>query len=162
MNNPKSHIEIVLRPYPSVDDLLQQLSPVPSSKSSIETSPESTVIKSQICPLADQLWRLGGIIFEGENREVKDGLNGADVRKLARSLEAMEAIIESIGIRVIDRCDQDWDAGLPETVITEEPKEGISKERILRTIRPTIMWNQTMVQRGEIDIAVPTAKNDEK
>ena len=162
MHKLPSYIEIVVHPYPSADELLQQVDPIPTSSSSREASLDITAIRSQICPFADQLWRLQGVIFEGENREVRDGLNGAEVRKLARSLEAMEAIIESIGIRVIDRCDQDWDAGLPETVITEEPKEGISKERILRTIRPTIMWNQTMVQRGEIDIAVPTAKNEEK
>jgi len=162
MSTLPSHIKIVVHPYPSADELLQQVGPVPTSASSGEASLDITVIRSQICPLADQLWRLQAVIFEGENRDVKDGLNGAEARKLARSLEAMEAIMQSIGVRVIDRCDQDWDAGLPETVITEEPVEGISRERIVRTIRPTIMWNQTMVQRGEIDIAVPTAKKEEK
>ena len=37
--------------------------------------------------------------------------------------------------------------------------EGITKEQVIRTIRPTIMWNQTMMQRGQIDIAVPASKN---
>jgi hypothetical protein len=161
MNIPPSHIDVVVHPYPSVGGLLQQEGSIPTSVSNHEVSGDVIGIKAQICPLADQLWRLQEVIFEGETREVKDGLNGTEVRKLARSLDAMEAIIQSIGVRVIDRCDQDWDAGLPETVITEEPMEGITKERIIRTIRPTIMWGQTMVQRGEIDVAVPVTKKEE-
>jgi hypothetical protein len=68
------------------------------------------------------------------------------------------ATFDSLGIRIIDRIGESFDAGLPDQVVTEEPREGLTREQIIRTIRPTIMWNQTMVQRGEIDIAVPSIK----
>ncbi len=108
--------------------------------------------------LASQFWRLSSVLKDAETDQPKTELNSQDIRKLSNIAEAMQEIILSLGIRVIDRCGEDFHPGLPDVVVTEEPKEGISKERIIRTIRPTILCGQTMVQRGEIDIAVPMEK----
>lgn len=106
--------------------------------------------------LTGQTWRLRTILIDSDSGEGKAELSPQDIRKLCHAVESLQVAIESLGIRVIDRCNEDFHPGLPDTVVTEEPREGISKERIIRTIRPTIMWGQTMMQRGEIDIAVPT------
>ncbi len=105
--------------------------------------------------IAGQGWRLKNAVTDSESGELKAELSAQDMRRIANALEAIYQVFEELGIRVIDRCKQDFHAGLPDQVVTEEPRAGISKEQIIRTIRPTIMWHQTMVQRGEIDIAVP-------
>ena len=111
-----------------------------------------------IVQLASQTWRLSSVLKDAETDQPKTELNSQDIRKLSNIAEAMQEIILNLGVRVIDRCGEDFHPGLPDVVVTEEPKEGISKERIIRTIRPTILHGQTMVQRGEIDIAVPMEK----
>lgn len=111
-----------------------------------------------IVQFASQSWRLSGVLMDPETEQPKPELNPQDIRKLSNIAEAMQEIVQSLGVRVIDRCGEDFHPGLPDVVVTEEPREGISKERIIRTIRPTILHGQTMVQRGEIDIAVPMEK----
>jgi hypothetical protein len=108
--------------------------------------------------IAGQAWRLKTAMNDPESGEMKTELSAQEMRKVANVFEAINQAIEELGIRVIDRCNQDFHPGLPDQVVTEEPRAGISKEQIIRTIRPTIMWHQTMVQRGEIDIAVPATK----
>lgn len=108
--------------------------------------------------IANQSWRIGGALFDFETNEPKSALSPQEIKKLSKALETICEATQALGIRVIDRCNEDFHPGLPDQVVTEEPREGISKERVIRTIRPTIMWHQTMVQRGEIDIAVPTKK----
>jgi hypothetical protein len=121
------------------------------------TDPKSELSKALIA-IAGQSWRLSTAVNDPETGDTKTELSPQEMRKLANALEAIQQSIQELGIRVIDRCNEDFHPGLPDQVVTEEPREGISKERIIRTIRPTIIWNQTMVQRGEIDIAVPVKK----
>jgi hypothetical protein len=44
---------------------------------------------------------------------------------------------------------------MPLTVITTQPTAGIAKERVIETIKPTIYWNETIIQTGEVVIATP-------
>ncbi len=108
--------------------------------------------------VANQSWRIDAALTDGDTKEPKAALSTQDIKKLSKALETICECTQGLGIRVIDRCNEDFHPGLPDQVVTEEPREAISKERIIRTIRPTIMWHQTMVQRGEIDIAVPVKK----
>ncbi len=108
--------------------------------------------------IANQSWRMGSALIDVETKEPKENLAPQEIRKISNALDAIRECIQELGIKVIDRIGESFDPGLPDQVVTEEPQEGISKERIIRTFRPTIMWNQTMVQRGEIDIAVPASK----
>lgn len=118
----------------------------------------SQAYQKAIIQMASQSWRLSNVLTDSETEQPKTELSSQDIRKLSNIAEAMQEIIQSLGIRIIDRCGEDFHPGLPDVVVTEEPREGISKERIIRTIRPTILHGQTMVQRGEIDIAVPLDK----
>jgi len=108
--------------------------------------------------IANQSWRMTTAIHDPDSKEPKSELSPQDIKKISNSLDAMRETIETLGIKVYDRLNEPFNPGLPDHVVTEEPREGISQELISRTIRPTIMWNQTMVQRGEIDIAVPQVK----
>lgn len=118
---------------------------------------EQGLVKALIA-VANQSWRMGSALIDAETSEPKANLTPQDIRKLSNALDAIRECIQGLGLKVIDRTGEAFDSGLPDQVVTEEPQEAISKEWIIRTIRPTIMWNQTMVQRGEIDIAVPTSK----
>jgi len=62
-----------------------------------------------------------------------------------------------VGMEVKDRTNEPFDYGLPEKVVTTQPQEGLSKEIIIETIRPTIYWNGQIAQQGEVVIATPAA-----
>ncbi len=161
--NPPAKLEIHYFPYPSVDELANKLNAGQLLNAEDlgayhdPTEENSKNITKDLVSIIGQVWRLGTIVTDPETGEPRSELSDREIRKLSNAIEGMQESIQNLGIRVIDRCNEDFHPGLPDKVVTEEPQEGISKERIIRTIRPTIMWHQTMVQRGEIDIAVPIA-----
>jgi hypothetical protein len=148
---------------PSVAELLTQTAlqsthPNTPAEASQRLENEIGLMSKTMILITNQLWRIETVVNDPENGEIKTDLSSQEMRKIANALEAIKQSIGELGIRIKDRCNEDFHPGLPDQVVTEEPREGISKERIIRTIRPTILWNQTMVQRGEIDIAVPILK----
>ncbi len=130
----------------------------PGREQSEATNDMIETLSRALLVLANQSWRITTAAQNPETKESKPELSPQDVKKISNALEAINETLENIGIKVLDRINQPFDPGFPDQVITEEPREGITKEQIIRTIRPTIIWNQTIVQRGEIDIAVPASK----
>ena len=163
MKIPKE-LQVPYIPLPSAAEIMSQadsvLSGTPPTASFDQSSGlgDVSALSKALIAVAGQAWRQETALTDPELGEPKLELSTQEIRKLANALDAIKQAIEELGIRVKDRCNEDFHAGLPDQVITEEPREGISKERIIRTIRPTIFWHQTMVQRGEIDIAVPISK----
>lgn len=128
------------------------------AKETDSSSSAESILQRAMIDNVNQVWRIYTAIFDSESREVKDQVAHQEVKKIANAVDKLVATFESLGLRIIDRLGEPFDAGFPDQVITEEQREGLTKEQIIRTIRPTILWNQTMVQRGEIDIAVPIIK----
>jgi len=150
--------------YPNVEDLLKLIMQSPDysaeeSHAASRKNPEQVqLLCSAIIAIANHSWRIASAAIHPETREPNTALIPQDIKKIANSLEKISETLENLGIRVIDRLGEPFNEGLPDQVITEEPREGINRELIIRTIRPTILWNQTMFQRGEIDIAIPADK----
>lgn len=115
-------------------------------------------MQKALISLTTECWRAEGLVMDPETGETKETLTTTELKRLGSALERMKETLSQLGINVIDRTGQAFNPGLPDQVITEEPKVGISTEQITRTIKPTIIWQQTMVQRGEIEIAVPVTK----
>jgi hypothetical protein len=157
-------LDLSIVPPPSfiqhTNDILKTLESEPSARQegSGATSAEVTVLSKALIAVANQLWRITGAIIDPDSKEPKSELSAQELKKVGNALESIKETLGGLGLKIIDRLGNPFDAGFPETVVTEESQEGISKEQIIRTIRPTLMWHQTMVQRGEIDIAVPAVK----
>jgi hypothetical protein len=154
-------IDISIIPLPSAVELANDLSGVFSSNQRSDRSADSAssteiILQKALVENANQVWRILTAVFDSESKEIKELISPQEIKKVANAIEKLIATFDSLGIRIIDRLGESFNAGLPDQVVTEEPREGLTREQIIRTIRPTIMWNQTMVQRGEIDIAVPS------
>ena len=119
---------------------------------------EVTMLSKALVAVANQTWRIAGAVIDPDSKEPKSELSTQEIKKVGNAFDSIKETLGELGLKIIDRFGEPFNTGLPEQVVTEEPREGISKEQIIRTIRPTIMWHQTMVQRGEIDIVVPIAK----
>lgn len=121
-------------------------------------SSEVATLSKALIAIANQLWRITGAMIDPDLKEPKGELSPQELKKVGNSLESIKETLGGIGIKIIDRMGEPFNTGLPEQVVTEETRDSISNDRIIRTIRPTLMWHQIMVQRGEIDIAVPAVK----
>ncbi len=115
------------------------------------------MMQKALISLTNECWRAAGLVMDPETGEAKEALT-TELKRLGSALERMGETLTELGINVIDRTGEAFNPGLPDQVITEEPKVGLSTEQITRTIKPTIIWQKVMVQRGEIEIAVPATK----
>jgi hypothetical protein len=156
-------LDITLITLPSAVELANDISEVfysnqKSDRFADTASSTEIVLQKAMVENANQVWRILTAVIDPESGEIKEQISPQEIKKVANAIEKLIATFDSLGIRIIDRLGESFNAGLPDQVVTEEPREGLTREQIIRTIRPTIMWNQTMVQRGEIDIAVPSIK----
>jgi phosphotransacetylase len=148
-------------PLPSASELAGDISKLLSveqntERSSVVSSTSSELIlQKALIANANQIWRISSAVIDPETKEAREGLRPQEIRKVAKAVESMMETFNGLGIRVIDRLGEPFNEGLPDQIVTEDPREGLTRDQIIRTIRPTIVWNETMVQRGEVDIAVP-------
>ncbi len=64
-------------------------------------------------------------------------------------------LVEDLGLEVKDHTGKDFDYGMALKVVTTQPTAGITKERVIETIKPTIYWKNKIIQIGEVVIATP-------
>lgn len=157
---PPNKINLKTVQHPLASELAAELGKMlpPEILVEKENPADFTMLSSALVAVANQAWRISNAIFDSDSKEARSELSPQEVRKVGNALESIKETLGGLGLKIIDRLGEPFNAGLPEQVVTEESQEGISKEQIIRTIRPTLMWHQTMVQRGEIDIAVPAVK----
>jgi hypothetical protein len=129
-----------------------------------ESKPEEVVpsayVKATI-GLATNAWRLRSRLFDSLTNEPREEVSKDDVKKMVRYVEAIYDTFAAMGIEIKDRTGEAFDYGLIEKVITALPQQGLKKERIIETVRPTIKWNNTTVQEGEVIIATPIETSDQ-
>lgn len=111
----------------------------------------------QILAITINIWRIKARITDSLSKEPKKELIGDDIKKIARYLESIYNAFTKLGIEIIDRTGESFDYGLPEKVVATKPQEGISKERVLETLRPTVKWDNH-IYPGEVEIATPITK----
>jgi hypothetical protein len=85
--------------------------------------------------------------------------DSGEVREeMKRAYRHVEGILESLhemGIELKDHTGDSFDYGMPLKVVTTEPTQGITKERVTETIKPTVFWQKKIIQMGEVVIATP-------
>lgn len=79
----------------------------------------------------------------------------AERKRLERNFESILVGLESFGVRVKDHTGEAYDYGQALKVVAAQPQEGIEREVVTETIRPTVYWREHIIQRGEVVIATP-------
>ena len=87
--------------------------------------------------------------------DVNTGEPREDMRRVYRHIETMFVAIHTRGFQVKVQTGDHFDYGMPLALISTQPTPGIAKERVIETIKPTIYWNETIIQAGEVVIATP-------
>jgi hypothetical protein len=124
----------------------------------VRVSPED--LMKCITTVATNSWKMKSRVFN-EKGKPREEIKKDDIKKLARHLDSIFEAFNGMGIEIRDRTNETYDYGLPDTIVSSAPRAGLSKELIVETIRPTIYWQNQIVQAGEIVIATPIEEKSE-
>jgi hypothetical protein len=102
--------------------------------------------------IATQVWKAKGRMMQGTTGEVRD-----EMKRVYRHIESALGSFHEIGLEVKNHTGDPFDYGLPVKVITTQPTPGITRESVLETIKPTVYWQQQIIQMGEVVIATPAS-----
>jgi len=102
------------------------------------------------------LWRVRRRILPSDGTEPSEKL-----RRLQRYVDSAWDALGSAGVEVRDHTGEPYVPGMALKVIAFQPTPGATAEVIDETIRPSIYHRDTLVQRGEVIVAVPEKMNSE-
>jgi len=102
----------------------------------------------QLADLATACWRI-------RKRVLKTAETNDDSRRILRDLETMFEVFHKMGFEIRDYTGETFDYGLPLKVITTQPVAGLAKEKVIETIKPTLLCQTHLIQIGEVIIETP-------
>jgi hypothetical protein len=102
--------------------------------------------------IATNVWKAKSKMLDAVSGEVRE-----EMKRVYRHVEAALENLREIGFEVKDHTGDTFDYGQSLKVITTQPTQGITRETVIETIKPTIYWQQQLVQTGEVVIATPAA-----
>ena len=106
--------------------------------------------------IATYAWRAKVKMIDGSSGEVRD-----EMKRVFRHIEGIFESFQEMGLEIKDHTGDAFDYGLPLKVVTTQPTQGITKESVLETIKPTIYWQKHIIQMGEVVIATPTLVDEQ-
>lgn len=100
--------------------------------------------------VATGLWRL-------RQKMIKPGTSQplAEMNRAYRHLESIWDTIVQAGIDIIDHTGNLFDTGMSIKVIAFQPTKGLSREKIIETIKPSVYHNEKRIQMGEVIVGTP-------
>jgi hypothetical protein len=109
---------------------------------------QETILKG-MADIATNAWKAKAKMLDNAG-EVRD-----EMKRVFRHIEGVLDSLHEMGLEVKDHTGDAFDYGLPLKVVTTQPTPGITRESVIETIRPTIYWQQQIIQKGEVVIATP-------
>jgi hypothetical protein len=111
----------------------------------------ANVVKG-MADIATNAWKAKTKMIDGASGEVRD-----EMKRVYRHIESVLESLHTMGLEVKDHTGDAFDYGLPLKVVTTQPTQGITRESVIETIKPTIYWQQQIIQMGEVVIATPAS-----
>jgi hypothetical protein len=108
------------------------------------------VVVKAMASIATNAWKAKSKMVDAKSGEALE-----EMKRVYRHIEAILESFQEMGLEIKDHTDDAFDYGLPLKVVTTQPTPGITKERVIETIKPTIYWQNRIIQMGEVVIATP-------
>jgi len=77
------------------------------------------------------------------------------MRRAYRHLESTWDALGEAGVEIQDHTNDRFDSGQSLKVLAFEPTEGVAEERVSETVKPTVYFKGSVIQRGEVIVATP-------
>lgn len=103
--------------------------------------------------VANNVWRLKRKMMDVSTGEAKP-----EYRSVFRHVEALLDLLAAQNIEIRDHEGERYDTGNAVDVVTSEPRLDLKREEIIETIKPTIRFQGSIAQRGEVVVGVPETK----
>src|SRR5882757_10100655 len=137
-----------------LEEMQKKLSALPRGGTApAEPPPENadlaTALNGSVANIVTNLWRAKAKMIEPDTGEPKE-----EMRRAYRHIEGALEAFNQLGLRLSDMVNQPYDAGLPVKVLTFQPTPGLSRDTILEVVRPTVIWQDTLLQMGEIVVGI--------
>lgn len=124
----------------------------PTSENSAERQ-KSAGLREAIAQLATAVWRIQRSLKRLQSTAPTD-----DLRGLERHVNSCFDLFHEYGIEVRDDAGQKFTPGMALDVLAFQPLADISQDTIVETIRPSVLYQDELLQRGEVVVAVPLAR----
>lgn len=123
----------------------------------LETGASPFVDESVLPDLCTGLWRLRRRMIDPETDRPLE-----DMRKPFRHLESVWDTLADAGVDIRDHTNE----SVPEygsiglNVLAYQPMPGISRERVIETVKPSVYVGERLVQMGQVIIGTPEKPSD--
>jgi hypothetical protein len=124
------------------------------AKKTCTTAPDSSQ-KELLRNMATGLWRIRQKMLEPESDKPLPGM-----QKAYRHLQSAWDVLSEAGGEIRDHTGTPYDPGLSLSVVAHQPTQGIARELIIETIKPSVYFNDVMIQMGEVVVGTPVNRTD--
>lgn len=109
-----------------------------------------------IAAVATAVWRAKNKLDAEADAELPD-----ELRNLPRHIQSAWDALEAGKIQVDDPTGRRYVPGMAVNTLTIQPLEGITVEVIHETIKPSVYFNDVLIQRADVIIARPTGETSQ-
>ncbi len=103
-----------------------------------------------VAVIATTVWKARFRTIDPASGEVRE-----DMRRISADVERIHRCLNDLGVVVEDHTNKPFDYGLPWQVVATKPTPGITKEIVTETLKPTVRWNEQIIQHAEVEIGTP-------
>lgn len=125
-----------------------------STRSPSITPQQAQAMLSQLFKLtievANGMWRIRRRVQADSAADGEDRFRG-----LSRHVESTWSAFATHGLEVRDHTGEKYVAGMAMSVVAYQATPGITFEKVLETVRPSIYFQDQLIQRGEVIVATP-------
>lgn len=114
-------------------------------------------VTSTLALIATNAWRAKVKMVEPETGQPKE-----DLRRIYRHIEGIFNAFDELGVKIVDPTGRAYDSGMALKAISFEQTPGLSREEIKETIKPSVTWNDRLIQMGEVIVGTPEQKTADK
>ena len=125
-----------------------QLRNAASSPQEMDVVPPSVV--KAFATIATNAWRAKTKMVDSDTGEAKE-----EMKRVYRHIEAIFEALKQIGVETIDPVGRVYDSGMALKVVIFEPTPGLSSNEIKETIKPSVAWQGSLIQVGEVIVGTP-------
>jgi hypothetical protein len=145
---PDVPLDQALREFEALQETAAPPPAPPAAPAATAVDPASP-LSGVIASVVTNLWRAKLKLVDPVTGEPKE-----ETRRVHRHIEGALETLQQIGVTITELMNQPYDAGLPVKVLTFQPMPGIERDTIVEVVRPTIIWQDTLLQMGEIVVGI--------
>jgi hypothetical protein len=104
----------------------------------------------QIAAIATHVWRAKSKLVDPAS-----GLPREETKRTYGHIERTLDALVQMGVVIRDHLNEPYDPGLPVNVLTFQPMPGLGRDTIVEVVRPTVIWQERVLQLGEVVVGTP-------